>query len=150
MEPEATVTEIRCWISHNKLQLDLRGPHPWTLNMSALDNTPPNLLCVYVCVHIWVSFRPYLLMEASKAPESLCIFNDVKLSFRSAVCCSKEKERWIKHKCNKLCIDTIKNQKNTAVRHGYCWDSILDIAKRNRVFYVAEFFFSHCSSGYHV
>ena len=70
-------------------------------------------------------------METSKAPESLCIFNDVKLSFRSAVCCSKEGERGIKHKCNKLCVDTIKNRKDMAVGHGNCRDLILDIAERN-------------------
>lgn len=85
-KPEATVTEIRCWISHNKLQLDLRGLHPWTLNKSALDNTPhpPHL---YVCVCIYVSFRPYLLMETSEALDLLYIFNAVKLSFLSTVCC---------------------------------------------------------------
>ena len=82
---------------------------PWTCQLWI--TLPPTLcVCVCVCVHIWVSFRPYLLMEASKALESLYIFNDVKLSFRSAVCGSKEKGRCIKHKCNKLCVDTIKNK----------------------------------------
>lgn len=122
-------------------------PEPWTCQLwityPPIQKKTP--VCVYVCVHIWVSFRPYLLMEASKAPESLCIFNDVKLSFRSAVCCSKERGRWIKYKCNKLCVDTIKDQKDMAVGHGDCRDSILYITERNKVtftlFEVAAFFF---------
>lgn len=76
---------------HNKLHLDLRGLHPQTLR--TLDPA-----CVCVCV-----FQPYLLMEASKALESLYIFNAVKLSF--SPCCllfsGKRKSGWIKHKCNK-------------------------------------------------
>lgn len=31
------------------------------------------------------------------------------------------------------CVDTIKNQRNMAVQHGDCCDSMLDITERDRV-----------------
>lgn len=85
---------------------------PWTCQLWLTP--PPTAPCVCVCVRTpHTSFRPYLLMEASEAPESWCIFNDVKLSFRSAVCCSKEKkiEGWIQWKWNKLHVVTTKDKK---------------------------------------
>lgn len=91
----------------------------WISEVCILKRCARWILRVCVCV-----FQPYLLMEASKALESLYIFNAVKLSF--SPCCllfsGKRKSGWIKHKCNK-CMCWHSRKKNMIVQHerGYYW-----------------------------
>lgn len=81
LRSDAEYLTINCsWISEAFIL------EPWTCQLW-ITPPPPHPPHLYVCVCIYVSFRPYLLMETSEALELLYIFNAVKLSFLSTVCC---------------------------------------------------------------